>query len=102
MFQLDRPRSRGASALAMLELIFHASVRHVRKSHGNALFGLLMNIVQTVMLILVFYTMMSIMGGRGSAIRGNFVLYVMSGVFMFMTHTKALGAVSGSRVQPRR
>ena len=96
MFHLERPRTRAGSALAMLELIFHASVRHVRKSHGNALMGLLLNIVQTVMLIVVFYTLMNIMGGRGSAIRGNFVLYVMSGVFMFMTHTKALGAVSGS------
>ena len=96
MFHVDRSRSSIGSAFAMLELIFHASVRHVRKSHGNALFGLLMNVAQTVLLILVFYTMMNLMGARGSAIRGNFVLYVMSGVFMFMTHTKALGAVSGS------
>ena len=96
MFHIDRPKTSLGSALAMLELIFHASVRHVRKSHGNALFGLLLNIMQTVLLILVFYVMMGLIGARGSAIRGNFVLYVMSGVFMFMTHTKALGAVSGS------
>lgn len=96
MFHIDRPKTSLGSALAMLELIFHASVRHVRKSHGNALFGLLLNIVQTVLLILVFYVMMGLIGSRGSAIRGNFVLYVMSGVFMFMTHTKALGAVAGA------
>ena len=96
MFEAERPQSFWASGLATLELIFHATVRHVRKSHGNALIGLLLNIFQTVLLILVFYTMMNLMGARGSAIRGNFVLYVMSGVFMFMTHTKALGAVAGS------
>ncbi|WP_149141218.1 ABC transporter permease [Gemmobacter caeruleus] len=96
MFQVEQPRSSLGSAFGMMELIFHAAVRHVRKSHGNAVMGLLLNIVQTVLLILVFYTMMNIMGGRGNAIRGNFVLYVMSGVFMFMTHTKAIGAVSGS------
>ncbi|MEH7830142.1 ABC transporter permease [Gemmobacter denitrificans] len=80
----------------MLELIFHAAVRNVRKRHGNAVMGLLLNIVQTVLLIVVFYTMMTIMGGARSAIRGDFVLYVMSGVFMFMTHTKTVGAVSGA------
>ena len=33
---------------------------------------------------------------RRIAVRGDFLLYVMSGVFMFMTHIKAIGAVSGA------
>jgi len=33
---------------------------------------------------------------RSAAVRGDFLLYVMSGVFLFMTHTKALGAVVGA------
>lgn len=77
----------------MLEVIFHASVRAVRKSHGNAVWGLLMNIFQTVLLVVIFYFMFDILGLRGAALRGDFLLYVMSGVFMFMTHTKAMGAV---------
>jgi ABC-type polysaccharide/polyol phosphate export permease len=28
--------------------------------------------------------------------RGDFLLYVMSGVFLFMTHVKAVGAVAGA------
>ena len=30
---------------------------------------------------------------RGAKLRGDFVLYITSGIFLFMTHTKALGAV---------
>lgn len=77
----------------MLALIFHAAVRHVRKSHGNAVLGLLLNILQTALMIAVFYVMMSVIGTRSTPLRGDFVLYVMSGIFMFMTHAKAMAAV---------
>lgn len=96
MFQVETRKSTGRSALAMLELIFHATVRNVRKSHGNALVGLLLNILQTVILIAVFFFMLDLLGMRGNAIRGDFLLYVMSGVIMFMTHSKALLAVSNA------
>lgn len=35
-----------------------------------------------------------VMGMKSSPIRGDFILYVMSGVFNVQTHTKTLGAVS--------
>ena len=47
----------GIWALELLALIFHATVRHIRKSHGNALIGLLMNIMQTLLMVVVFYVM---------------------------------------------
>jgi ABC-type polysaccharide/polyol phosphate export permease len=95
MFQVTRPKSHATSALGMLELIFHGAVRAVRKGNRNAIVGLLMNILQTVILIMVFWVMGTFLGIMQNAIHGaNFVLYIMSGVFMFMTHTKALGAVA--------
>ena len=96
MFQRQVPKSPLRIALGMLELIFHATVRNIRKSHGNAVLGLLLNIFQTVLLVAIFYVMFELLGMRGSAIRGDFLLYVMSGIFMFMTHIKALGAVAGA------
>jgi ABC-type polysaccharide/polyol phosphate export permease len=96
MFRVQVPRTRTRTALGMLELIFHATVRSVRKGNGNAIAGLLQNIFQTVLLIAVFFFMFDVLGMRGNAIRGDFMLYVMSGIFMFMTHTKALGAVVGA------
>ena len=96
MFRPNVRTTKTRGAIAMLELIFHASVRDIRKSHGNAVVGLLMSIVQSVMMVLVFYFMLQLMGARGSAIRGDFMLYIMSGVFMFMTHSKTLSAVAKS------
>jgi ABC-type polysaccharide/polyol phosphate export permease len=81
------------STLSLLELIYHATVRNVRQSHGNALIGLMMNVVQTLILVGAFYLMFSVLGLRGSAIRGNFLLYILSGIFIFMTQTKAIKAV---------
>ncbi len=96
MFRTEVRKTPSRTALSMLELVFHAAVRSVRRSHGNAVIGLLMNILQTVMLVAVFFFMFDLLGMRGNAIRGDFLLYVMSGVFMFMTHTKAMGAVIGA------
>lgn len=93
MFQPRVQKSSFHSALILLELIYHAIVRDVRKTHGNAVIGLLMSILQTVVLVAVFYAMFSILGLRGSAIRGDFLLYILSGIFLFLTHNKAVGAV---------
>lgn len=96
MFHQRRTRTHFGSALVTLELIFHGAVRHVRKMHGNPLMSIAMNMLQSVMFVLVFYLMFSILGLRGIAIRGDFLVYIMTGIFLFLTHTKALGAVVGS------
>ncbi|MBY6049497.1 ABC transporter permease [Vannielia litorea] len=96
MFEKQTPRTPYGSALAMLELIYHATVREVRKGSGNAVWGLVMNMLQTVILVGIFYFMFTILGMKKNAVRGDFVLYIMSGIFMFMTHIKAMGAVVGS------
>lgn len=79
-----------------LELIYHAGVRKMRQTHHNAVLGLVMAIVQALLMLLVMYFMMSLFGMRKIAVRGDFMLYVMSGVFMFMTHIKAIGAVASA------
>ena len=96
MFRQDIPQTTRASAFAMLELIFHSAVRNLRKSHGNAIIGLVISIVQSVIMVLVFMFMMTYLGGGNRGIRGDKLLYVMSGVFLFMTHTKTIGAVAKS------
>lgn len=77
----------------MLGLIYHSIVREVRKDHRNAVVGLLMNMLQTVIFVAAFYFMFTVLGLKGNAIRGDFLLYIMSGIFLFLTHTKAMGAV---------
>jgi ABC-type polysaccharide/polyol phosphate export permease len=96
MFQPTLRKTPLSSAFGMVELIFHAAVRNIRKSHGNAILGLVMTIIQSLMMVLIFYVMLTLLGGRSIALRGDFMLYIMSGVFMFMTHTKTLSAVQSA------
>ena len=97
MFQSTRkPQSGIGIVIAMSEVTYHSIVRSVRKTHSNAFVAIGMNMLQAVIFVLAFYFMFSILGLRGTAIRGDFLLYIMTGIFLFMTHTKALGAVVGA------
>ena len=57
MFRVDTSTSGWAITWRLLDLIFHASVRHIRKTHGNALIGLLMvkNNFSDLNLMIEFY-----------------------------------------------
>ncbi|WP_299600676.1 ABC transporter permease [uncultured Tateyamaria sp.] len=97
MFQSTRkPQSGLGSALAMFEVIYHSIVRNVRKTHNNAFLAIAMNMLQAVIFVMAFYVMFSVLGLRGAAIRGDFLLYIMTGIFLYMTHVKSLGAVTGA------
>ena len=93
MFEANMRQSRARGVFAMGELVYHSIVREVRKTHRNAFVGLLMNMTQTIVFVGAFYLMFALLGMRGNAIRGDFLLYIMSGIFLFMTHTKAMAAV---------
>ncbi|MDQ2090370.1 ABC transporter permease [Marimonas arenosa] len=96
MFETRRPRSTFISAITMVELIYHSAVRSIRNTHGNALMSIALNLAQVGIMVLAFYVMFSLLGLRGAAIRGDFLLYILSGIFLYMTHVKTLGAVAGS------
>ncbi len=96
MFQQSDTRGRGNSAVTLLELVYHGIVRSVRKAHGNPLMSILVNVLQTVVFVLAFYFMFTVLGLRGMKVRGDFLIFIMTGIFLFMTHVKALGAVLGS------
>jgi ABC-type polysaccharide/polyol phosphate export permease len=91
-----KPRGGFATALSMVDIIYHSTVRSVRNKHSNAFIALGVNMLQVVIFVGVFFAVFSILGLRGSAIRGDFLLYIMSGIFLFMTHTKTLQAVVSS------
>lgn len=82
------------TASETVALIFHVAVRNLRKSHNNAVFGMVMAVVQSLLMVLIMYAMFSLLGLRRVAVRGDFMLYVMSGVFLFMTHVQAIAAVT--------
>lgn len=96
MFDPGRSSGNLGGAVETLRLIYHSTARNVRKSHGNAVIGLLMNMLQTILFVMAFYVMFSVLGMRSNAVQGDFLLYIMSGIFLYMTHIKAMGAVSGA------
>ncbi|RCW81728.1 ABC-type polysaccharide/polyol phosphate export permease [Paracoccus lutimaris] len=84
------------AAFTTLALIYHVTVNNLRKGQRNAIVGLMMTVVQAVAMILGFYLIYFIIGVRYSPIRGDFIVYIMTGIFMFMAFSQAIGAVSGS------
>ena len=78
-----------------LTLVYHGTVRKVRSSKGNAIQALLMEILQSATVVIFFYVLITFLGMRGVAVRGSFVLYVLTGAFLFLTHNKAISAVGG-------
>jgi ABC-type polysaccharide/polyol phosphate export permease len=80
----------------MADLISYSAIRDIRKNHRNALMGLILNIFQTVLMVASFYVMLALLGMRGAAVRGDYLLYIMSGIFLYMAHTKVMSAVVAS------
>lgn len=97
MFQQSTFRQTGlGAAVTIAELIYHSIVRNIRKTHGNAVMAILMNMMQAAIFVIAFYVMFTVLGLRSAALRGDFLLYIMSGIFLYMTHTKTMAAVVGS------
>ena len=98
MFAKPRHTRSGLSGtLAFLEQVYFGTVRGMRKSSGrNAVLGLIGSMMQTVIFIMAFYFMFQLMGVRSSPIKGDYMLYIISGISMFMTHNAAVQAVAGS------
>ncbi len=96
MFQAESKSSLLQGAATILALIYHNTVRSIRKSHRDATLAILFNVLQTLIMVGAFFILLDVLGLRGLAIRGDFLLYVMSGIFVFMTHVKSVGAVMGS------
>ena len=96
MFKTVRPKSSLHSAVVILELIYHATVRSIRQQHGNAIVALGLNILTVVIMVLAFYLFFSVLGLKAAKIRGDFLLFMMSGIFIYITHIKAVSAIVGS------
>ena len=95
-FSAPSRKTPARDAFVILELIFHATVHNVRKGQGNAIVGMVTTIAQSAALVAIFYLIFEVMGLRGLKIRGDYIIYILSGIFVFMTHVKTVGAVAGA------
>ena len=85
-----------SGALTMAELVFHSVVRSVRAKHNNAIIALVQNLLQVIVMVGAFYLMFLLFGLSRAPIRADFVLFLLSGVFLFVTHVKSVTAVMGA------
>lgn len=96
MFQAQKRDGTFGRVVTFCDLVYHNVVRTIRKTHGNALMSIIMNLMQMIIFVLAFYIMFSVLQLRGAVMRGDFMVFLMTGIFLFMTHIKTVGAVSGS------
>jgi len=96
MFESSRQTNTGALFFNFLGVTYHTAVRKVRKTHGNAIVAIGMSLLQSVMFIAAFYLMFTILGARTMAIRGDFMLYLLTGIFLYLVHIQALQQVMAS------
>lgn len=93
LFQQRHTRNIFEAAFTTLALIYHMTVYKIRMSDRNAVVGLLTQVVRSLTMVAVFYIMFYVLGVRASPIRGNFIVYIMTGIFMFMTHNNGIKSV---------
>jgi ABC-type polysaccharide/polyol phosphate export permease len=96
MFRIQTKKTRLTAALDLSELIYHSTVRAAQRGNSNALFGLIMNVVQSAVFIVALYVTMHLLGWQSSALRGDFVMFLIAGVMSYMTYNKTMKAVYGS------
>lgn len=96
MFVQRRNQNLVQAAGATLGLIYTVAVFNLRKSDANPLMGLLMTVARSLVMVGAFFLMFYLLGIRRSPLRGDFLLYIMSGIFMYQSHVAAIGAVAGA------
>lgn len=96
MFVQPRNRTMASAAGTSLALIYHQAVHNLRQGHANALMSVLITMMQSVVMIAGFLAIYWMMGIKRSPIRGDYVLFMMSGVLIFIAFSKALAAVSAA------
>lgn len=96
MFIQHQNRNLLQAAFSTLMLIYHQAVYNLRKTERSAITGLLMVFVRSIMLVGMFLAMYLVIGVRSSPLRGDFTLFIFSGIFIYLTHVAAVGAVAGS------
>lgn len=85
-----------AAAISSLVIIYHSIVRDIRTKSGNATLGILLVMAQSLIMMIVFALLYKIIGARSLAIRGDFVLFLLSGIFLFLVHNRAIASVKSA------
>jgi len=86
----DRRQSLVLDAFTFIELLFHTIVREVRSESGSAMLGILGAVGRTLIMVAAFYVIFEFLGARSALIRGDVILFLVSGVVLFFMHNGAI------------
>lgn len=81
--------------LEFMDLVYHSVVREVRTQSGNATLGILKEVISIGVFLGIFYVLFVFMG-RSVAIRGDFMMFLLTGVVLMVIHIKAIASVRGA------
>lgn len=97
MFKRKVSRTTWQAALEMWSVIYHQTVRKTRGEGGNAVTSLLGALFFTV-LMMVMMALLMVYGFsiRSSPIRGDYILFIMTGILMFMMHVRTFRNVASA------
>ena len=71
MFRAPTRTSHLMGAFALFELVFHVSIRNLRKGNRNAALGLVISILQSLLGVVIMWGLMTLLGMRGGAVRSG-------------------------------
>ena len=90
-----RSRTFWESSLNLIELIYVSIVRSFRSDTGGSLLGFASLLLMPLMLFTAFYIMFEVFGRR-PAIRGDFLIFMMTGIFLYRAHIQAVQNLRGA------
>ncbi len=96
MFSQTHPRNLVEAFFTTMGLIYTTTVKNLRQSDRSPIMGILRPVIQSAVMIGMMYVFYAFLGVKRSPIPGSFLLYIFSGIFMFLTQNQAMAAVAGA------
>jgi len=84
------------AAAKHVTVLYATSVREIRNSSGPGQLGLITNILQTLAFVAAFYVLFVVIGRREAGLRGDTMLFLLSGVLLFRMHASVISRVSAA------
>jgi ABC-type polysaccharide/polyol phosphate export permease len=97
MFKRKVSRTKLQAASELWSVIYHLTARNIRGGGRSAVYSVLSSIGIAVLLMILMAALM-VYGFRirSSPIRGDFLLYIMTGILLFTMHVRTFKSVAGA------
>ncbi|MEL6582487.1 MAG: hypothetical protein AAFQ36_01525 [Pseudomonadota bacterium] len=90
-----RNKNMWDAAQSFMDLIYISVVREFRTTSGGAMMSFAMAFGRPIVLFLIFFAVYEFFG-RSMLIRGDFVMFMMTGIFAYLMHIRAVKNLQGA------